>query len=219
MELLDFARGPALQISLAILVFGILWRLVSLFLLPRTKDKTPARKGAPLAIFAATKEIFMRSWPGRYHPKGSMLLLINAYIFHLGIAVVVVAFAPHVLFFQDLFGFSWPSLPNNVIYAVGVITLGSMVAGFVNRLSSPVLRFISGFDDYISWLVTFLPVLTGLLASSHLGAPYETLLAIHILSVEAFLIWLPFGKLMHMFLVFVTRAQIGAHLSHRGVKL
>ena len=94
-----------------------------------------------------------------------------------------------------------------------------MVAGLANRLSSPVMKFISGFDDYISWLVTFLPVLTGLLASSHLGAPYETLLAIHILSVEAFLIWLPFGKLMHMFLVFVTRSQIGAHLSHRGVKL
>ena len=107
MELLDFARGPALQISLAILVFGVLWRLVSLFLLPRTKDKTPAKKGAPLAIFAATKEIFMRSWPGRYHPKGALLLLINAYVFHMGIAVVVVAFAPHVLFLQIVSCIPW----------------------------------------------------------------------------------------------------------------
>ena len=53
----------------------------------------------------------------------------------------------------------------------------------------------------------------------HLGARYETLMAIHLFSVEAFLIWIPFGKLMHFFLVFVTRSQTGAHLSHRGVQL
>ena len=59
---------------------------------------------------------------------------------------------------------------------------------------------------------------TGVAAASHLGARYETLLAIHILSVALLLIWLPFGKLMHFFLVFVTRSQTGAHLSHRGAQ-
>jgi nitrate reductase gamma subunit len=66
--------------------------------------------------------------------------------------------------------------------------------------------------------VTFLPVLTGIVATTHLGARYETLLALHILSVALLLIYLPFGKLMHFFLVFVTRSQTGAHLNHRGAQ-
>ena len=126
---------------------------------------------------------------------------------------------PHILFIKDLFGLSWGALPNNVIYAVGTITVGSMIAALVMRFANPAQRIISTFDDWFSWLVTFLPLITGLIATSHLGARYETLLALHILSVALLLIWIPFGKLMHFFLVFVTRAQTGAHLSHRGAQL
>jgi hypothetical protein len=32
-------------------------------------------------------------------------------------------------------------------------------------------------------------------------------------------VWLPFGKLMHFFLVFITRGQTGIQLSHRGAQL
>ena len=218
MELLDFARGPALQASLAIFVFGVSWRVVSLLLLQRTKDKSPAKKGAPPAIYAAIREIIRRSWPDPVYAKGTMLWRINGYIFHLGLVIIVLGFAPHILFIEDLLGVSWPNLPNNVIYAVGVITVASMVTALIRRYMNPVQKLISTVDDYFSWLVTFLPVLTGLIANAHLGARYETLLAIHLFSVEAFLIWLPFGKLMHVFLVFVTRGQTGAHLSHRGVQ-
>ena len=38
-------------------------------------------------------------------------------------------------------------------------------------------RLISTMNDYFSWLVTVLPVLTGLLAVNHIGARYETLLS------------------------------------------
>jgi nitrate reductase gamma subunit len=127
--------------------------------------------------------------------------------------------APHILFFQDLFGISWASLPNNVIYAISIVTMVSLIAALVMRYANPAQRIISTFDDWFSWLVTFLPVLTGIIATSHLGARYETLLGLHILSVSLFLVWLPFGKLMHFFLVFVTRSQTGAHLSHRGAQL
>ncbi len=111
------------------------------------------------------------------------------------------------------------ALRNNVIFGVAMITIASMIAALVIRITNPVQRIISTFDDYFSWFVTFLPLATGVAAASHLGARYETLLAIHILSVALLLIWLPFGKLMHFFLVFVTRSQTGAHLSHRGAQL
>jgi nitrate reductase gamma subunit len=99
------------------------------------------------------------------------------------------------------------------------VTAVSLIAALIMRMANPAQRIISTFDDYFSWLVTFLPVATGIIATSHLGARYETLLGLHILSVALLLVWLPFGKLMHWFLAFVTRSQTGAHLSHRGAQL
>ncbi len=219
MYLLDIARGPVLQIAIGIFVLGTVWRVVSLFLLPHTHELSAAKPGAKPKWLAGAREIARRFMPDREFARRVRFSLINGYVFHFGLLLTVVAFAPHILFFEDLIGFSWPALPNNVIFAIGAITLGSLVAQLFYRLGNPVLKVISTFDDYFSWLVTALPVVTGLVASSHLGARYETLLALHILSVALFLVWLPFGKLMHFFLVFVTRGQTGAHLSHRGTQL
>jgi hypothetical protein len=51
-----------------------------------------------------------------------------------------------------------------------------------------------------------------------MGIQYETLLAIHILSVAVLMIWLPFGKLGHTFLVLVTRGTTGIAFERRGAK-
>jgi len=219
MTLLDFARGPAMQIALTVFVFGIGYRLFSLFLLWRTRDSSAGSSRQRPVVIAATREIIRRLWPQAAYKNRTMFSLVNGYVFHLGLAIVVFGLLPHIVFIKDLLGVAWPSLPNNVIYAFAVITVASMTAALVMRVFNPVLRFISTLDDYFSWLVTFLPVITGLIASSHLGAPYETLLAIHMLSVALLLIWLPFGKLMHFVWVFVTRSQTGVQLSHRGAQL
>lgn len=219
MELLEFARGPALQFAIGVFVFGVVFRIVSLFLMFRTSDSSEgSRREKPVAV-AAIREIIRRLWPQSAYKSRTMFALLNGYVMHIGLAIVVFFLLPHILFFKDLLGISWPSLPNNLVFAVAVITIASMIASLVIRFANPAQRIISTFDDYFSWFVTFMPLATGLLATSHLGARYETLLAIHILSVALLLIWLPFGKLMHFFLVFVTRSQTGAHLSHRGAQL
>ena len=101
---------------------------------------------------------------------------------------------------------------------VGVAVVVSGVALLVRRLTSPVLKLISNFDDYFSWFVTMLPIVTGLLMPVRMGVRYETLLAIHIISVAVLMIWLPFGKLGHTFLVFVTRGTTGMVFERRGAK-
>jgi len=219
MDLLAFARGPLLPISIGIFVFGTVLRIASLLLLPRLREHSPARTGARPTVLAGAREILRRFWPDREFARRALFHWINGWVFHVGLAIVVLFAVPHILFFEDLLGLSWPHLPNNLVFGVGVITLGSLLAALAMRIGNPAQRLISGFDDYLSWLLTFLPVLTGVVAATHLGARYETLLALHILSVEALLIWLPFGKLMHWFLVFVTRGQTGAHLNHRGAQL
>ena len=219
MTLLDFARGPALAASFAIFTFGVGWRLLFLVLLPWSRDRSPARASAPSALVGVLRGFARHLWPRNTFAGSARFTTVNGYVMHLGLAIAFFAFAPHILFLRSVFGVHWPNLPSGLISVASVVTLVSLVLALGHRLGSPVLRLISTVNDYFSWFVTALPVVTGLIAVSHLWAPYETLLAVHLLSVALLLIWFPFGKLMHAFLVFVTRSETALHYSRRGTVL
>ena len=219
MDLLTFARGPALQLALAVFAAGVLWRLTALLALPWAAERSAKRPGTPSSLKAAFTGFWRHMWLPRGFGQTSVFAVINGYVFHIGLAVVTLGFAQHIAFIKGLLGLSWPGLPTSVITVAAVVTLASLVAALARRLTNPVLARISTANDYLSWALTLLPVLTGLLAVSHLGAAYETLLALHLLSVAALLAWFPFGKLMHAFLVFVTRSGTAIAYARRGVKI
>lgn len=219
MELLQFARGPALTISIAIFLLGTLWRLIGVLMLERRRMDAAARPGAPSTLAAAASGIVTKMWPHKTFLKSSLFSVLNGYVFHIGLAISVLLFAPHVLFVKSLIGISWPALPSNLVLAIAVITAGSLLASLAHRLTSPVQRLISRVDDYVSWALTFLPVVTGIAAVAHIGARYETLLAVHILTVCAFLIWFPLGKLMHAFLFVLSRGTTGIRFKQRGAEV
>lgn len=216
MELLEFARGPALTVSIYLLIAGTLWRIFGIMLLARKPDFSEARKTGGLP--AALKVVYTRSFTAPAFKKATMYPKVLGYVFHIGLFVTIFLFVPHILFFKGLFGFSWPGLPNSAIFFVGVVTVASGIALLVRRLTSPVLRLLSNFDDYFSWFVTLAPLVTGLMIPIRLGVRYETLLAIHILSVALLFAWLPFGKLAHTFLMFMSRGTTGAILERRGAQ-
>lgn len=214
MDLLTFARGPALQWALVIFVVGTVWRLAGILLLRRKPDYTEPRSTHTWR--GAAKLIVTRTWSKREFRASTAFGQTIGYVFHIGLAIVVFGFVPHILFIRSLTGLSWPGLPSSVVYVAGALTVAALVAALVRRLSNPVMRLISNADDYFSWAITIAPVITGLLAAAHLGAPYQTLLAIHILSVCLLLAWLPFGKLMHVFLLFISRGTTGALFARKG---
>ena len=214
----DFARGPALQFSIAVFIAGVLYRLVRLAMMPDTRIMSVPRNGEP-GIGAAIKGFFSMMLPHREYSQRSMMAVVTGWTFHLGLLIIVVGLSAHILFIKGITGLSWPGLPNNVIYIVSVITLVALALALFHRMTSPVLKIITTWDDYMAWIVTVLPVVTGLAATMHLGFAYETLLAVHILSICLLLIWFPFGKLMHAFIVFISRGAAGKELARRGVKL
>jgi nitrate reductase gamma subunit len=215
MTLLEFARGPALQWSLVILLLGVAWRLLGILLLRRKPDYSEPRSHAAPA-WGAVRTVFTRMWPRKEFQARTAYGVGLGYVFHIGLAIVVFLFVPHILFIRDLTGLSWGGLPSGVIYASGVVTLIALIAALVRRFTHPVLRLLSNFDDYFSWFVTTAPVASGLAAVAHLGARYETLLALHILSVELLFVWFPFGKLMHAILFVFSRGTTGALLARKG---
>ena len=217
MELLEFARSDGLQIAVTVFAAGLIWRLIHLFLTMRKTDLSEARLGGEkMGGIRTIFSRFVHHEPFRERTRNGTII---AYTFHIGLALVFLGGAPHILFIESFSGLSWTPLPTMFIHVVAAVTLATLIAALVRRLRHPVLKMLSNFDDYFSWLITTLPVITGLLAVSHLGARYETLLAIHILSFEAFLIWFPFGKLMHSVIVFGSRYTTGVTFSRRGARV
>lgn len=216
MDLVTFSRGPALKFALAVFFLGVVWRIVGFVLLRTHRNFNEPRNRWFRSILGGVIAVGSRSWP---HPEfigrtgaGEAL----GYSYHLGLFIVILAFAPHVEFFRSVFGVSWPALPSGVITIFSVLTFTLLLAVLFRRLTNKVLRMLSNFDDYFSWFIVTLVVVTGLMATAHFGGPYQTLLGIHILSFDALLIWFPFGKLMHAFYIFPSRAINGALLSRKG---
>jgi nitrate reductase gamma subunit len=214
LQFLTWARGPGLNIALAIFILGVLWRLVEIYGLGRKQDLS-APRSVPGASGWAT--IARRSVPPPGMLKTSPVSYIGGYIFHVGLALVVFLFAPHIALITALIGTAWPGLPSQVIDFVTVVTMAAMVAVLVDRIAKPVKRFLSTFGDWFTWSLTFLPLLTGWLAVHHLLLPYTLMLAVHILSVELLLAFLPFTKLFHAFTAFGSRWFNGAVNGHKGV--
>ena len=211
MDLLEFARGPALAFSVAIFVAGLAWRLHGIFRRPVRPDfalpRTPGyRAGGMKAIFSKMRP------PRGVKIRGAQM--VNAYAYHIALALIAFGFAPHIAFIARYLGIGWPALPDWVTYMATAVAIVGLVAALAARLSDGVLRLLSNFDDYFSWAVTMLPLFTGMALLPMPAQPVP--LAIHLLSLELLLVWLPFGKLAHAALVFVSRWRTGADFARKG---
>ncbi len=216
MDLLTFARGLGLKIALATFCLGVVWRISSFALLRIRRDFNRPRESAPKYWLGGLITAGSRSWPHREFIGRTGAGEALGYSYHLGLFAVVLLFTPHIVFLGSLFGISWPGLPSSIITILSVLTLTLFLAVLFRRVTNRVMRMLSNFDDYFSWFITMLVLVTGLAATAHIGGRYETLLALHILSFDVLLIWFPFGKLMHAFYIFPSRALNGALLSRKG---
>jgi len=142
--------------------------------------------------------------------------MLNAYGYHIALALIAFGFAPHIAFVARYLGVGWPALPDAVTYVATAVAIIGLLIALMNRLTDGVLRLLSNFDDYFSWAVVLLPLATGMVAIQQ-SDPMP--LAIHLLSVELLFVWLPFGKLAHAFLVFASRGVTGAALARKGAPL
>ena len=195
MSLLDFARGPAMHWALVIMIAGSFRRGADFALRRGERDLHWARKGLHV--------------PDRRRQ-------IDSYTMHAGLLIVMFGFAPHILFIGAFVGTEWPSLPTAIVLASAIISIGSMVAVLIHRMTMPEPSIFSAFDDYFTWSAVFAAMVTGLMCYPHVGGtpiagPYAMLLTAHLLAVELLMIWLPFGKLIHVAFMPLMQAAIAIH--------
>ena len=215
MSLLEFAKGPAIEWALIIFTAGIFFRLAVIFIFTRKKPLSVARKERKLTGF---RTIFSRIVPYAVFRKRLGGAYIASATWHFGFLVILFLLPAHILFFKGLFGISWPGISHNVAMPIAGLSLALLCWSLINRFIHPVQKKISKLGDFLTLIVTILPLLTGLMASAHLLVRYETMLSIHLLSVCLFLIWFPFSKLMHVILFIPSRKRLGDKLGYKGVK-
>lgn len=139
MDFLDWVRGPLLALSILVFVAGVAWRLLALWRMPDLPSPgAPARQD--FGRSAAFRAALMRMVPrGGFHPSAT-LVNINPYVFHIGMAVVFLGYAPHIAFVHRLTGLSWPALSDMVMYVAAAATIISLLLALLFRLTDPVLN-------------------------------------------------------------------------------
>ncbi len=216
MSLLDFASGPALYFAIAVFVVGTTWRLAFLLRMKKRVDKSEPRGGNEQ--FGGLRMIASRSINHGPLTDRIKAPIANAYLMHLVLAIVTFFAEGHIRLIEATFGFGWPALPSLAVRISTAVLIATIAVTVYRRLRHPVLKMLSNFDDWFSLLVTALVVVTGLIAGWG-DAASDTLVAIHVLSFDLLLIWFPFGKLMHMFLIFGSRYSTGVAFAHKGARI
>ncbi|HSA89783.1 MAG TPA: hypothetical protein VLF42_07800 [Burkholderiales bacterium] len=211
MTLLEFARGPALALSVLVFAAGLAWRLYRIFRLPARSDYSEPRRRDLAA--GGLRAIFAKMLP----PRGVKIRgaqMANAYAYHIALALIAFGFAPHIAFVARYLGLAWPALPDAVTYIATALAILGLIYALMTRLTDGVQRLLSSFDDYFSWAVTMAPLVSGMALLPQPAPP--AWIALHLLSLELLLVWLPFGKLAHAALVFVSRWRTGADFTRKG---
>ncbi|MBC8339649.1 MAG: hypothetical protein ISR51_05430 [Rhodospirillales bacterium] len=212
MTFLELTEGPLWYAAATIFVVGVVWQIVGIVLLGRKPDRSVPR-GSALA--GAVKANVLHLWPhgGFFNKTG--FHLVAGYIFHIGLFVLVLFAAPHIVFIQDhITGFGWGALPRWGFVLAAEAAFCGLILLWARRIGDPVIRLLSTQDDLAGLWLTFIVMLTGCLA---LGESIEFLRALHMLTVDIWLIYFPFSRLMHGFTFVFSRGYMGATFGRRGV--
>ena len=212
---LQWVKGPLFSMAVMIFVIGIVLRFAEILSLGRAKNLAVPKSNPSLGGW---REIGRRFKVDQGTFQQNKITVIAGYVFHVGLFIVMFLLAAHIALIKHSLGISWPNLPTPVVDIAAVLSMLALVVLLIDRLSQPVKRFLSRRNDYLVWVATFLPLLTGYMTYHHLGLSPQWLLGLHILSVEALLVLFPFSKLMHTFTLFLSRWYNGASMGLRGVK-
>jgi nitrate reductase gamma subunit len=217
--LLDLARGPLFFWAFMIMIAGILLRLSGLVFF-RIKSRA-AKPKSDDPVVAGLRTVALRSVPPHELEKNITFQHLTGYAWHIGWFATFLLLGAHMPLFKSILGFGWPALPTGIVLVLAAMTLGILITLWIRRFYNPVLRLISNFDDHLSVFLAIAPLITGLAAFAHWSPfefRYETQLAIHILSVELLMVWMPFGKIFHVVTSLIVRFRTGAAFNRRGVR-
>jgi len=206
----QFITGPLLWLSFAVFFIGVIVRIVryirglhwQMDRVAYTAHLSAGMKGALRSILYWLFPFGTRSW----RAKPGMTLLI--FIFHIGLIITPIFLQAHNIILNERWGFSLWALPESVADILTIAVIITVIFMVLRRISFPEVRILTTAYDYLLLLIAVAPFVTGLLATYQVSG-YKFWLIAHVLCGEIMLIAIPFTKLSHVVLFFMTRAQLG----------
>jgi len=201
---IDFARGPLFALTFLIMLFGLV-RLIIIQIY-----SIVVGKGRRL-INAPWKKIFKEtlSWviPVRHLIPGTKIFSIVSFLCHIGLILVPLFLANHIVLWEDLFNFNLPQLSSSVADYLTLFTIVCLFILLGFRVFSIRLRSMSRKSDYVILIVVLLPFITGYMAVHPKMNPFSwnVVMLLHLLSAALLFILIPFTKLAHIVLFFFDR--------------
>ena len=202
--------GPILWLSFAIFIIGCFVRIIMYIKgldwqadrVAYTAHMSYGLKGAARSIILWLFPFGTRSW--RVKP----IYTIIFFFFHGCLIVTPIFLLAHNIILRERFGFSLPTLPEPVSNIMTIIVILTAFLFIIRRIALPEVRILTTFYDIVVLVISVAPFITGLFAY-YLAPDYYFWVIAHIISGEIMLVAIPFTKLSHFALFFMSRAQLG----------
>ena len=198
---LDFGRGPLFRLCFALMVLGLL-RIFFLTIVGMVKayrrnpDKVVPWKDLTIKTIGWLFP-FGNLWTKR--PVYSMV----SFLFHVGLILVPLFLAAHVLLWKRGLGFGWPALPQVVADWLTVTVLVAGLGLFAGRVFHRGARSLSRPQDYVWPLLLVIPFATGYVCSNVSIGPrsYQWFMLVHVCAGNLIMVMIPFTKIAHCVLM------------------
>jgi len=213
LRLYDFAAGPLFAVSFSVFALGSAWRVLRFVLLARRADPAALRGFRPAW---AIKSILHWLLPANITARENPLMTVAGFAFHIALLAVALFFSAHVILWDQAWNLSWRTLPDEAADWLTYLFLAAAAFLIWRRLALPHVRALTTASDWLVLALTVLPMLTGLMAFRQWG-DYDLIITLHVLSGNLMLLAVPFTKLSHAVLFFVSRAVTGSDFGKRSV--
>jgi len=206
----NIVTGPLLWLSFIIFFIGCIIRIV-LYIkgLDWHADRVAYRthfsygmKGAIRSIFFWLLPFGTRSW------RNNPIFTILFYIFHFCLILTPIFLLAHNIILRERWGFSLRTLPEQATDIMTIAVIGTVILIILRRIALSEVRILTSLYDYIVLAIAAAPFITGFIAHHNPENPHLWVI-LHIICGEIMLIAIPFTKLSHFVLFFMSRAQIG----------
>ncbi len=206
----EFVTGPLAWLSFGIFIIGLLYRLVWYIRgLNWQMDRVTYSVNVAYGIRGALRSIFVwlvpfgtRSW--RFYPGFTILV----FVFHICLLATPIFLMGHNVILLERFGFSLPTLPEGLADGMTLAVIVAAVFIILRRIALPEVRILTKPYDFLVLAIAVAPFLTGFIAYHQVGN-YDFWIVAHVLCGEIMLVAIPFTKLSHFLLFFLSRAQLG----------
>lgn len=208
----EFVTGPLAWVAFGVFIVGMIAKIIYLLGLAGKKDKVVYNH---LSLGWSLRSIFHWIIPfGSRSMRQKPISTVASFVFHICLLATPLFLLAHNIMWEQSWNVSLWSLSEQIADYMTLALIGAAVILLVRRFVSPEVKIVTSAYDYVLLGIVVAPFITGYLAY-HQWFDYKTILIIHILCGEAMLIAIPFTKLSHVLLFFLTRAHIGSEFGQR----